>query len=147
MRIKIFSVPVIGGDALNAELNAFLGSRKVLQVEKQLVNLGESAYWSFCITYLDGVADTSRKKKVDYKQVLDEASFQRFSKMREIRKQLAQAEGVPAFAIFTDEELAGLAKWEVLTAANMKAVKGIGEKKLEKYGPHFLNSSADEESR
>jgi len=41
------------------------------------------------------------------------------------------------YAVFTDEELSELAKLNPLTAVGMKQIKGIGEKKVEKYGHHF----------
>ncbi|MCB9298197.1 MAG: HRDC domain-containing protein [Lewinellaceae bacterium] len=44
--------------------------------------------------------------------------------MRETRKRLAQEEGMPAYAIFSDKELAAMAKVERLTAAAMKEIKG-----------------------
>ena len=128
---------------MTEEMNAFLRSRRVLQTESHIVNNGQGSFWSFCIKYLEGtpkVNDSTRRKKVDYKEVLDEMSFQRFAKMREIRKALAKEEGIPAYAIFTDEELAGLAKIENLTPATMKTVKGIGEKKVEKYSKHFITT-------
>lgn len=49
-------------------------------------------------------------------------------------------EAIPAFAIFTDEELAGLAKLNELTVSKMLTVKGIGEKKTERYGQKFIGS-------
>lgn len=45
---------------------------------------------------------------------------------------------MPAYAIFTDKELAALAKLEVLTAKNMVEIKGIGQRKVEKYGTYFI---------
>lgn len=87
----------------------------------------------------DLAATDSGKKKVDYNRSPGcEATFQRFSKLREIRKSLATQEGLPAYAIFTDEELAELAKLEVINAAAMKSIKGIGEKKVEKFGSVFF---------
>lgn len=145
MRFKIFSIPIIGGSQIEQELNAFLSSKRVLEVEKQLISQGNSAFWSFCITYIEG-GDFPVKGKVDYKELLDEASFRRFSRMREIRKRLAQEEGVPAYAVFTDEELAAMAKVENLTAVKMKGIKGIAEKKLEKYGRHFISPEENEKS-
>ena len=137
MQIKIFNIPIPGGEEINEEMNKFLRSKKVLQTESQLVNNASGAFWCFCIKYLDEAPQGTRKK-VDYQQVLDQESFQRFTAMRKVRKQLAQDEGIPAYAIFTDEELAGLAQLEALTPATMRSVKGIGEKKIEKYGNHFF---------
>lgn len=142
MQIKIITVPVLGGESINEDLNAFLRAKKVIQMEKQLIATNGGAFWCFCITWIDGPA--SEKEKVDYKKVLDEAAFQRFSRFREIRKRLAQEEDLPAYAVFTDEELAGIAKVEELTLAKMKAVKGIGEKKLEKFGKFFVETDKDE---
>lgn len=145
MRIKIFSIPVVGGDRLTQEMNAFFSSKKVLEVEKQLVSLGQSAFWSFCITYIEGSAPPPQEK-IDYKEVLDAASFQRFARMREIRKRLAEEEGLPAYAIFSNREMAELAKIAELTDAAMQGIKGIGKKKVEKYGRHFIAKKEDEKS-
>lgn len=145
MQIKVYTIPIIGGENMNEEMNAFLRSKKILHVEKQFSTTSQNGFWSFCISYIEE-STTADKAKVDYRQVLGEEGFKRFSKMREIRKQLAQDEGVPAYAVFTDEEMAALAKIEDLTAAKMKTVKGIGEKKLEKYGAHFLKPNPDEKS-
>lgn len=136
-----------GGEALTEEMNVFLRSKKVLQVESHLVSNAQGAFWCFCIKYLDDTILADRDKiKVDYKQVLDEVTFKRFSRLREIRKKVAQDEAIPAFAIFTDEELASLAKIEELTPSAMKTVKGIGDKKVEKFGHHFTSSAQNEKS-
>jgi superfamily II DNA helicase RecQ len=138
MQIKLFTIPVTGGEALTDEMNVFLRSKKILQTEGQLTNHAGGASWCFCIRYIeDGVG--KERPKIDYMQVLDAASFKRFSKMRELRKRIASDEAIPAYAVFTDEELAGMAAMEILTIAGVKAVKGIGEKRCEKYGQLFVN--------
>ena len=76
-----------------------------------------------------------------YKHILDDATFEKFSKLREIRKKVAADEGIPAFAVFTDEELAGLARLDKITQKGMVSVKGIGDKKVERFAKHFINSS------
>ena len=90
--------------------------------------------------YLDTVfsAAPESKAKVDYRQVLDEPTFQKFSNLRAIRKQAAAAEGLSAFILFTDEELAELAKLEEITVKSMLGIKGIGEKKVERYAHYFM---------
>jgi superfamily II DNA helicase RecQ len=140
MQIRIFSIPILGGEAVNEDMNAFLRSKKVIQTEQKLVGDGDGALWSFCIKYVEDYSPFNKgnKDKVDYREVLDAVSFERFSRYREIRKKLAAAESVPAYTIFTDEELSELSKMEEVTIANMKSVKGIGDKKAEKYGQHFI---------
>jgi superfamily II DNA helicase RecQ len=145
MQIKTYAIPIIGGEQLNEEMNTFLRSKKILQMESQIVTHANTAFWSFCIKYVEDLAIADREKvKVDYKQVLDEGAFKRFSRLREIRKQIAQDDSVPAYAVFTDEELSGVAKLDEITLAKMKSVKGIGDKKIEKYGQLFLKSLSNE---
>ncbi len=130
---------------MNEEMNKFLRSKRVLQVQNQIVNSEQGAFWCFCIKYLDEYSAGQKKEQLDYRELLDEASFKRFSEMRKIRKQVAEEEAIPAYAIFTNEELAELAKIEGLTDAKMKSVKGIGQKKVEKYGHHFLPKPTQDE--
>ena len=146
MQVKIYSIPILGGEESTDELNQFLRSRKILRVDTRLVNHGQTAMWSFCITYLDQSAPEREKKRVDYREKLDKASFRRFSKMREIRKRIAQEEAIPAYAVFSDAEMAGLAQIEELTIASMKNVKGVGEKKIQRYGEHFITKALQNET-
>lgn len=139
MQVKIISVPAFGGEAFNDELNAFLRSKKVIEIDQQLVSSSGGAYWTFVIHYTEDYSPYPKSKdKVDYREILDEVAFQRFSALRKIRKQLSNEEGLPAFAIFTDEELAEMAKVEVLTTEAMKKIKSIGEKKVERFAAHFI---------
>lgn len=146
MQIKIFTVPILEGEGIIEEMNTFLRSKKVLKVDSELVATDEGSFWSFCLRYLEQTPE-SKNKKVDYKEALDQETFKRFSELRQIRRQLAQDEGIPAYAIFTNEELATMAKQESLTLASLRKVKGIGAKKLEKYGHHFVASKNNEASK
>jgi superfamily II DNA helicase RecQ len=136
MLIKIFTIPIPGGEAINDDLNALLRSKKVLEVESQIVSSAHGAHWCFCVKYLDEPA--GERKKVDYREVLAPPVFQRFERMRELRRQIAQEEAAPAYTVFTDEEMAALAKMERLTPEAMNSVKGIGKNKIEKYGARFI---------
>ena len=130
---------------MNEEMNKFLRSKKVLQVQNHVVNTEHGAFWCFCIKYLDEYSTERKKEKVDYREVLDEATFSRFSEMRKIRKRISEEDAIPAYAVFTNEELAELAKIDGLTDAKMKSVKGIGQKKVEKYGHHFFPKPLQDE--
>lgn len=148
MQIKIFTIPILGGEMLTKEMNVFLRSKKVLQLKEHLINNeAEGVFWCFCVRYVDDIAAAEREKgKVDYRELLDEASFLRFTALREIRKKVAQSDSVPAFAVFTDYELTELSKEELLTPETFKKVKGIGEKKMEKYAHYFLSKPPNEKS-
>jgi len=151
MQYQFFTLPVWDSRELQDVMNRFLRGNKILEVEKQLVQNESGAYWCFCITWLEkstGGRRSERNKRVDYKQILDEATFERFSKLRVIRKAVAADEGIPAFAIFTDEQLSGLAKLETIDVKSMLSIKGIGDKKVERYAEYFKNvEEANEKDR
>ena len=147
MQIKLFTIPILGGERLNEELNVFLRSKKVLETESQLVQNGNNTFWCFCIKYLEGpFSSTSKRQKVDYREVLNDLSYQKFLKFKDIRKRIAKEEDIPAYAIFTDEELSEIAKIENRTLAQINKIKGIGKKKIEKYGRYFIDQNKDHET-
>ena len=143
MQIKLFTIPIGDSGTALDEMNRFLKINKILEVQNQLISNENGAYWCFCVRYIEKAfnATSNNTAKVDYKQVLDESTFIKFSKLREIRKKVAADEGIPAFAVFTDEELAGLAKLNNITPKNMLSVKGIGDKKVERFAKYFINNS------
>jgi superfamily II DNA helicase RecQ len=124
------------------EMNRFLSNNRVLEIEQHFFQNNGGAYWSFCVRYLNSntvsFQKQSTKQKVDYKELLNEDEFAIFSKLRECRKILAANDAVPAYAVFTDEELAGIARLPVLEVGKLIAVKGIGDKKVEKYGSQLI---------
>jgi superfamily II DNA helicase RecQ len=154
LQIKIYTIPLLGGDWAVEEMNTFLRGQKILQVESQQVNDGSNSYWSFCIRYLSDYVGRMPSspfghsgQKIDHQAKLDPKSAARFGQYRTIRRDLSKKEGIPAYAIFTDEQLGQLAQIEDLTLSQMKAIKGIGEKTIEKFGNYFLNQTADETSQ
>jgi superfamily II DNA helicase RecQ len=144
MQIKIYSIPIPEGDVFNEEMNKFLRSHKILKVDQQVVSNTDGSYWCFSIQYQEGATPSKEREKVDYMKTLDADTFQRFSTMRVLRKQIAIEDAVPAFAVFTDEELAEIARISPpLTLEALKAIPGIGAKKLEKYGVKLLKMLQD----
>lgn len=136
MQIKIYTIPITDDGSLQEEMNKFLRSNKVIEVESQLISNEKGGWWCFCVRYIMQVNQQSPqiKAKKDYKEILSEEAFNRFNKLREIRKLLAQEDGVPAYAVFTDEELSIMSTQKELNSSTMLKISGIGEKRLERYG-------------
>ena len=141
MNIKIISIPAFPSSEELNELNKFLSSHQIISVEKHFVASPENSFWSFCIKYVNSVLSSktqkSKKSAIDYREVLDAETFSKFSKLREKRKEIAESEGNPVYAIFNNKELADLAKLEKITKDTMLSVKGIGNGKVEKYLKSF----------
>jgi ATP-dependent DNA helicase RecQ len=72
----------------------------------------------------------------------DESDLQLFAALRTLRKRLADERGVPAYVVFTDATLAGMCRARPKTEAELLAVSGVGQHKLENYGAAFLKEIA-----
>ncbi|HET6497100.1 MAG TPA: RecQ family ATP-dependent DNA helicase, partial [Thermoleophilia bacterium] len=72
--------------------------------------------------------------------VLDEAGEALFEKLRALRKRLAEEQGVPAYVVFSDATLAEMSAHRPGTLAELLAVSGVGQTKLERYGHAFLDT-------
>ena len=61
-----------------------------------------------------------------------------FQTLRALRKELATAQGVPPYVVFSDASLEEMAARRPTTAAELLTVGGVGETKLARYGDEFL---------
>ena len=62
-----------------------------------------------------------------------------FERLRQVRTQLAQKRGVPAFKIFGDSVLRELARQRPICPEDAGEIKGIGLQKMHSVLPYFLN--------
>ncbi len=146
MQIRTFILPATSASDVLEDLNSFLRSVRILEVKKEFVSGENGAYWALCVTFLpvsqgtgNFVGTSSIKGKVDYKNLLDKDEFSRFCLLRKIRKKLADADAVPAFAVFTDAELAEISKIKNLDILDLKKIDGIGVRKVDKYGQQLCD--------
>jgi ATP-dependent DNA helicase RecQ len=68
----------------------------------------------------------------------DARSSPLFEDLKALRRQLANARGVPAYIVFSDASLLAMAAARPQTEAELLNVSGVGPKKLESYGEPFL---------
>ena len=61
-----------------------------------------------------------------------------FQALRQKRMEIARAQNVPPYVIFHDKTLIELAAARPASRAEMANVPGVGEAKLDRYGPAFL---------
>ncbi len=65
-----------------------------------------------------------------------------FEKLRVLRYQIAQEQGVPAYVVFGDASLKDMEAKQPLTKSEFEEVSGVGKAKLEKYADIFLKEIA-----
>ena len=63
-----------------------------------------------------------------------------FQSLRELRKSLADQQGVPAYIVFNDKTLRAMAEGRPSTPQELLAISGVGPLKLERYGEAFLEA-------
>lgn len=61
-----------------------------------------------------------------------------FARLKQMRLQIANAEGVPAFVVFHDRSLQDMAAGKPQCLEELAACQGVGAHKLERYGAQFL---------
>lgn len=148
MRLHFVTVPAHSSAEAEDELNRFLATQRIIAVDRQLIADGARSAWAVCVAYVDGpgsgaagpvgAAPDPGKKRVDYRETLPPAEFQVFAKLRDLRKQLAERDGVPPYAVFTNEQLAEMVKRNVRTNAELDRIGGVGPARVEKYAVPFL---------
>ena len=67
-----------------------------------------------------------------------------FQTLRELRRDLADRQGVPAYIVFSDKVLREMAALRPRTSLDLLGVSGVGPAKLERYGEAFLEALSGE---
>lgn len=99
-------------------------SRSVLKATEPLMlaspRLQKASYWQ------------NKKQHKSYDRAL-------FSKLRVLRKSIADSEDIAPFIVFNDATLSELAQVQPTTSTQMLAISGIGDVKLSRYGQAFMD--------
>ena len=148
MQIKLYTLPVFGSERIEEEMNRFLRGHRILQVERHFCP-DSGGYWAILIEYVDGdpIAEAppaNRRERKDFTEGLTEEEKMRFERYKAIRKELANQNSMPAYLIFTNEELALLAKMPELREDNTRQVKGIAPQRLRDYVRYFYSETDGE---
>ena len=147
MQIRTFKIP-LGGGEVEEELNRFLRGHRVLKVDRAFC-LDGSGYLAVCVEYMEGknegTAETKTAKRDPAKDLSDEERL-RFEAFRKIRRDLATERKLPAYMIFTDADLATLARQRELTIENITEVTGIQKNRLVDYGAYFVTKTLENDA-
>ena len=142
VQYNTFYIPLTDTGEIQSQLNAFLRSHRVLQVERHAFEQG----WGFCVEWMDGTSSSlgsenwRKTPRIDYKEVLSVDEFERFSRLRERRKKISQEDGVPPYMVMTDAQLAEIAKMENPQISALERIEGVGMARVEKFGERLLKS-------
>ena len=144
MQLRFFRIPAGDTGCFAEELNAFLRGHRILTVQRELVSWQDGAWWMICVEYLAAAAGAgpsangSSKGKIDYREKLSAEDFAVFSALRDVRKELAERDGVPVYAVFTNEQIAEMVTSKANSLATLRKISGVGDGRIEKYGERFV---------
>ena len=156
MRLHFATIPLHESAPAEAELNRFLAAHRVLAVDRHLVADGARSAWAVCVTYVERPANEAAvapalaasgkaapsREAVDYKALLAPAEFEAFARLRALRKRLAERDGVPPYAVVSNEQLAAIVRTRPQSATALGNLPGIGKARLDKYGAALLTELA-----
>lgn len=150
MQIKVFTIPLSNAEASEAEVNAFIRGHRVLQIDRHFASEG-GGYWTLFVEYMGGdpqdkVPPAKRSDHRDVAATLPEEARAKYDRLKAIRRTIAAQESLPAYLIFTNEELAVLAQMPALNEETTKHVKGIAPKRLGDYVKYFYDTDNGEAS-
>lgn len=79
-------------------------------------------------------------KKTRTTQKTASANYDRdlFSRLRKLRKTIADEENIPPYVVFNDATLTEMAEKMPINSRTLLAINGVGEKKLERFGQAFI---------
>ena len=86
---------------------------------------------------------TKQSASISRSEVSRSGSGGLFEYLRQHRKRLAAEAGIPPYIVFPDTVLIDLANMRPTTLGEFGNIKGVGEAKLKKYGPTFLEAIAN----
>ncbi|MGC5584278.1 ATP-dependent DNA helicase UvrD2 [Ornithinimicrobium sp. W1665] len=89
-----------------------------------------------CGTLLSGAGERKIGRCSQCPPTYDEATFEQ---LRQWRLEVARSSGVPAFVVFTDATLTAIAETDPVDPAGLRAISGVGERKLDLYGQGVLD--------
>ncbi len=79
-----------------------------------------------------------RARKTESRTPVGDADAALYSALKDLRKSLAAASGVPAYVVFSDATLLEMAARRPTTEEDLLRVSGVGPTKLDRYGAVFL---------
>jgi ATP-dependent DNA helicase RecQ len=79
-----------------------------------------------------------RRSEMDAERGAELRASGMFEELRRLRREIASAEGVPPYVVFSDKTLLAMCETRPSDNAEFLSVPGVGEAKLERYGRRFL---------
>jgi superfamily II DNA helicase RecQ len=139
MCLHCFTVRALAPEADPHAINAFCANHRALVVDGPgpfPSGLKRPVHGARPV--VDGATGSVDAALPDCRQLLSEADFAVFVALRTWRKAQSQTDGVPPYAVFTNEQLAAMARQRCSTLAELGTLDGVSPARLDRYGAAAL---------
>lgn len=136
--ISPFSEP-----SASAELNNFLKSHRIINVEKRLIDGERGTGWVFLVEYTElegGKSAYTMSSKVDWRDVLNPSQFAVYDLLRKKRKEIGDKTKIPLYGILSNDQLALMAQNPPKNKEDFLKIKGVNEQKFKQWGEIFIKA-------
>lgn len=76
--------------------------------------------------------------RVDYRESMTPQNFATYCRLRDERKRIAEAEGVPVYTVFSNAQLAAMVERKAASTRELAEIEGVGAARVEKYGARMV---------
>ena len=85
-----------------------------------------------------GLPKKGEKKKARESTPRQRVRDELFESLRQLRRSIAQQQGVPPYIVFNDASLEEMAASRPITDESFRSIQGVGDLKLKRYGDAFI---------
>ena len=150
MLIKVISLAFdsVRGNFDDTPLREFLKDKEILSISDHFFVRNDIPYLTAVIKYYPyrQEADTEPvqpgKRDESWRDSLSEMDMGVFNRLREWRSARSRQDGVPPYVLFTNKQLAKIAKDRPNSISALETIDGVGRGKTEKYGKEILEMTA-----
>ncbi|MGE3963094.1 MAG: HRDC domain-containing protein [Planctomycetota bacterium] len=140
MRFRLFQYPLPADPEL-PDLTACIASHRIASVTHHVVSTVGGGMLVFVVEAVDArTPDGSAANgasKVDYRELLSEPQFAAFCRLRSLRRAIAEEEGVPVYAVFSNAQLAEMVRRRARAEDDLMQLAGVGRARVARYGARF----------
>ena len=134
---KILTIPFDRGTKTFDEeiLDKFFLNKAVKSYRPAFFQDGSDSYWTLLVEY-DPLIGTSGERET---KGLDPEQRMLLERLKAWRKERAEKDGVPVYIVGTNKQLIDMVKNTPRTIEALKAIKGFGKGKTDKYGKEITD--------
>lgn len=150
MLVKVISLMFdsVHGNFDDTPLRDFLKDKEIISISDHFFVKNDIPYLTVVTKYypyrqeVEPALAQQGKRDESWRETLSEMDMGIFNRLREWRSTRSRQDGVPPYILFTNKQLAQIAKNRPNTISDLESIEGVGRGKTDKYGKDVLELTA-----